>query len=156
MCLRFSLVFESEVAEVCSAQTRLNVLNQRLAFAKGRVETVQGTTVAELHVYCASLLFMWPHLIYLCCCCFSGLFLRKVALHKVQQASKQSQQDVDRWKCNIITHQCLFTWTNFFRVIKKPKIVLFKMTDDDDCYCYYYNVVTVLGIVIIMTMMMMN
>lgn len=46
MCLRFRLAFESKVAEVASAQARLNVLTQRLAFAKGRVETVQGTTLA--------------------------------------------------------------------------------------------------------------
>lgn len=46
MCLRFRQVFESKVAEMDSAQTRLNVLTQRLAFAKGRVETIQGMTVA--------------------------------------------------------------------------------------------------------------
>lgn len=62
---KFRLAFESKVAEVGSAQARLNVLTQRLTFAKGRVETVQG------------------------------LILRKVALQKVQQASKQPQQDAN-------------------------------------------------------------
>lgn len=35
-------MFESKVADVDSAVTRLSSLSQRLAFAKGRVETVQG------------------------------------------------------------------------------------------------------------------
>lgn len=72
MCLRFRLVFESKVAEMGSAQTRLNILNQRLAFAKGRVETVQGTTVAELHIFYASLLFMQLNFFY--CICFVVVF----------------------------------------------------------------------------------
>ncbi|XP_044079620.1 coiled-coil alpha-helical rod protein 1 [Siniperca chuatsi] len=62
---RFSLAFESKVAEVDAAQTRLNTFNQRLTFAKGRVETVQGLT------------------------------MRRVALQKVQQASKQEEQAAD-------------------------------------------------------------
>lgn len=44
LVLRFSQTFESKVADVDSAMTRLNSLTQRLAFAKGRVETVQGAT----------------------------------------------------------------------------------------------------------------
>lgn len=39
---RFRLAFESKVAEVAAAQTRLSALIQRLAFAKGRVEAIQG------------------------------------------------------------------------------------------------------------------
>ncbi|TWW74881.1 coiled-coil alpha-helical rod protein 1 [Takifugu flavidus] len=58
---RFSQAFESKVADVDSAITRLSTLTQRLAFAKGRVETIQG------------------------------LVLRKNALRKVQQAGKQSE-----------------------------------------------------------------
>ncbi|KAI3373565.1 hypothetical protein L3Q82_022153, partial [Scortum barcoo] len=59
---RFGLAFESKVAEVDAAQTRLNTLTQRLTFAKGRVETIQG------------------------------LIMRRAALRKVQQASKQEVQ----------------------------------------------------------------
>ncbi|XP_070773896.1 coiled-coil alpha-helical rod protein 1 [Enoplosus armatus] len=62
---RFSLAFESKVAEVDAAQTRLNIFTQRLTFAKGRVETIQG------------------------------LIMRRVALQKVQQASKQEEQAAD-------------------------------------------------------------
>ncbi|XP_038565124.1 coiled-coil alpha-helical rod protein 1 [Micropterus salmoides] len=62
---RFSLAFESNVAEVESAQTRLNTFTQRLTFAKGRVETIQGLT------------------------------MRRIALQKVQQASKQEEQAAD-------------------------------------------------------------
>lgn len=39
---RFGVAFESKVAEVNAAKTRLNTLTQRLTFAKGRVETIQG------------------------------------------------------------------------------------------------------------------
>ncbi|XP_071317341.1 coiled-coil alpha-helical rod protein 1 [Trachinotus anak] len=59
---RFSLAFESKVAEVDTAQTRLSTFTQRLTFAKRRVETIQG------------------------------LIMRRVALQKVQQASKQEEQ----------------------------------------------------------------
>ncbi|KAM9348605.1 coiled-coil alpha-helical rod protein 1 [Symphorus nematophorus] len=62
---RFSVAFESKVAEVDAAQTRLSTLAQRLTFAKGRVDTIQG------------------------------LIMRRVALQKVQQASKQAEQAVD-------------------------------------------------------------
>ncbi|KAK1883202.1 Coiled-coil alpha-helical rod protein 1 [Dissostichus eleginoides] len=62
---RFSLAFESKVAEVDAAQARLSVFTQRLTFAKRRVETIQG------------------------------LIMRKVALQKVQQASKQTEEAAD-------------------------------------------------------------
>ncbi|XP_078122540.1 coiled-coil alpha-helical rod protein 1 isoform X2 [Sander vitreus] len=62
---RFSLAFESKVAEVDAAQARLNTFTQRLTFAKRRIETIQG------------------------------LIIRKVALQKVQQASKQTEQAAD-------------------------------------------------------------
>ncbi|KAM3601611.1 uncharacterized protein V6R79_015667 [Siganus canaliculatus] len=62
---RFSLTFKNKVAEVDAAQTRLNTLMQRLNFARGRVETVQG------------------------------LLMRKVALQKVIQASKQEEHVAD-------------------------------------------------------------
>ncbi|KAF1378733.1 hypothetical protein PFLUV_G00193580 [Perca fluviatilis] len=62
---RFGLAFESKVAEVDAAQARLNTFTQRLTFAKRRIETIQG------------------------------LIMRKVALQKVQQASKQTEQAAD-------------------------------------------------------------
>nr|XP_046266739.1 coiled-coil alpha-helical rod protein 1 [Scatophagus argus] len=62
---RFSLAFEDKVAEVDAAQTRLNTLTQRLSFARGRVETIQG------------------------------LVMRRAALHRVHQASKQAEQVAD-------------------------------------------------------------
>ncbi|XP_068187183.1 coiled-coil alpha-helical rod protein 1 isoform X2 [Antennarius striatus] len=62
---RLSLAFESKVAELFATQTRLISLTQRLAFANGRVETIQG------------------------------LIMRRVALQKVQQASKQAEQTAD-------------------------------------------------------------
>ncbi|XP_030010956.1 coiled-coil alpha-helical rod protein 1 isoform X2 [Sphaeramia orbicularis] len=62
---RFSLAFESKVAEVNAAQARLNIATQRLTFAKRQVETVQV------------------------------LIMRRVALQKVQQASKQAEQAAD-------------------------------------------------------------
>ncbi|XP_042355314.1 coiled-coil alpha-helical rod protein 1 isoform X2 [Plectropomus leopardus] len=62
---RFSLAFESKAAEVDAAQSRLNAFTQRLTFAKGRVETIQG------------------------------LIMRRAALQKVQQASKQAEQAAD-------------------------------------------------------------
>nr|XP_020454744.1 coiled-coil alpha-helical rod protein 1-like [Monopterus albus] len=67
---RFSLAFENKVAEGDAAQSRLNTLTQRLTFAKRRVDTIQG------------------------------LFMRRAALQKVQQASKQAQQGADR--CSIM------------------------------------------------------
>ncbi|XP_074529279.1 coiled-coil alpha-helical rod protein 1 [Halichoeres trimaculatus] len=57
----FTAAFESKVIEVDAAHTRLNTLTQRLTFAKRRVETIQG------------------------------LNMRRAALQKVQQASKQSE-----------------------------------------------------------------
>ncbi|TDH04819.1 hypothetical protein EPR50_G00136380 [Perca flavescens] len=62
---RFGLAFESKVAEVDAAQARLNTFTQRLTFAKRRIETIQG------------------------------LIMRKVALQKVQQASKPTEQAAD-------------------------------------------------------------
>ncbi|XP_060911466.1 coiled-coil alpha-helical rod protein 1 [Labrus mixtus] len=62
---RFTLAFESKMAEMDAAQTRLNTLTQRLTFAKGRVATIQG------------------------------LVMRRVALQKVQQASKHAEQAAD-------------------------------------------------------------
>ncbi|XP_034060152.1 coiled-coil alpha-helical rod protein 1 isoform X2 [Gymnodraco acuticeps] len=62
---RFSLAFECKVAEVDAAQARLSTFTQRLTFAKRRVETIQG------------------------------LIMRKVALQKVQQASKQTEEAAD-------------------------------------------------------------
>ncbi|XP_041656623.1 coiled-coil alpha-helical rod protein 1 isoform X2 [Cheilinus undulatus] len=61
----FTAAFQSKVAEVDAAQTRLNTFTQRLTFAKGRVETIQG------------------------------LIMRRVALQKVQQASKQAEHAID-------------------------------------------------------------
>ncbi|XP_034539999.1 coiled-coil alpha-helical rod protein 1 isoform X2 [Notolabrus celidotus] len=62
---RFTSAFESKVSEVDAAQTRLNTLSQRLIFAKRRVETIQG------------------------------LIMRRVALQKVQQASKHAEHTAD-------------------------------------------------------------
>uniref|UniRef100_A0A8C2WNQ6 Coiled-coil alpha-helical rod protein 1 n=2 Tax=Cyclopterus lumpus TaxID=8103 RepID=A0A8C2WNQ6_CYCLU len=62
---RFSLAFESKVAEMDAAQARLSTFTQRLTFAKRRVETIQG------------------------------LAMRRVALQKAKQASKQTQQTAD-------------------------------------------------------------
>ncbi|XP_031713255.1 coiled-coil alpha-helical rod protein 1 [Anarrhichthys ocellatus] len=62
---RFSLAFESKVAEMDAAQARLNTLTQRLTFAKRRVETIQGLT------------------------------MRRVALQKAKQASKQTEETAD-------------------------------------------------------------
>ncbi|KAG7516663.1 coiled-coil alpha-helical rod protein 1 [Solea senegalensis] len=62
---RFRLAFEGKMAEVDAAQTRLNTFTQRLMFAKRRVETIQG------------------------------LIMRRVALQKIQKASKQSEQTAD-------------------------------------------------------------
>lgn len=42
---RFSLAFESKVAEVDAAQTSLYTCTQRLTFAKRRVETIQGAVI---------------------------------------------------------------------------------------------------------------
>ncbi|KAJ8383644.1 hypothetical protein AAFF_G00216150 [Aldrovandia affinis] len=58
---RFSVMFEDKVAEMHTAQKRLHSLGQRLTFAKGRVDTIQG------------------------------LMMRKEALWKVQQASKPAE-----------------------------------------------------------------
>ncbi|XP_070699704.1 coiled-coil alpha-helical rod protein 1 [Pempheris klunzingeri] len=62
---RFSLAFERKVPEVNAVHARLNTLTQRLTFAKGRVEAIQG------------------------------LIMRKAALQRVQQASKQVEQAAD-------------------------------------------------------------
>ncbi|TNN88671.1 Coiled-coil alpha-helical rod protein 1 [Liparis tanakae] len=62
---RFSLAFESKVAEMDAAQGRLSTFTQRLTFAKRRVETIQGLT------------------------------MRRVALQKAKQASKQTEQTAD-------------------------------------------------------------
>ncbi|XP_042288219.1 coiled-coil alpha-helical rod protein 1 isoform X1 [Thunnus maccoyii] len=62
---RFSLAFGSKVAEVDAAQTRLNTFTQRLTFAKRRVDTIHG------------------------------LIMRRQALQKVQQASKQADHAAD-------------------------------------------------------------
>ncbi|XP_029374587.1 coiled-coil alpha-helical rod protein 1 [Echeneis naucrates] len=59
---RFSLAFEGRMAEMDTAQTRLNTFTQRLTFAKRQVETIQG------------------------------LIIRRVALQKVQRASKRAEQ----------------------------------------------------------------
>ncbi|KAK9536345.1 hypothetical protein VZT92_006133 [Zoarces viviparus] len=62
---RFSLAFESKVAEMDAAQARLNTFTQRLTFAKRRVETIQGLT------------------------------MRRVALQKAKQASIQTEETAD-------------------------------------------------------------
>ncbi|XP_059207119.1 coiled-coil alpha-helical rod protein 1 [Centropristis striata] len=62
---RFSLAFERKVAEVDAAQAKLDTLTQRLTFAKRRVETTQG------------------------------LIMRRAALQRVQQASKQTEEAAD-------------------------------------------------------------
>ncbi|XP_062289453.1 coiled-coil alpha-helical rod protein 1 [Scomber scombrus] len=62
---RFSLAFESKVGDVDAAQTRLNTFTQRLTFAKRRVDTIHG------------------------------LIMRRQALQKVQQASKQTEHAAD-------------------------------------------------------------
>ncbi|XP_040006815.1 coiled-coil alpha-helical rod protein 1 isoform X2 [Xiphias gladius] len=72
---RFSLAFESKVAEVDAAQTRLDIFTKRLTFAKRRVETIQG------------------------------LIIRRVALQKVQQASKQAEQAAEGYSISITNLQ---------------------------------------------------
>ncbi|XP_020789245.2 coiled-coil alpha-helical rod protein 1 isoform X2 [Boleophthalmus pectinirostris] len=62
---RFSFVFKEKVLEVDAAQTKLNMCAQRLTFAKRRVETIQG------------------------------LIMRRAALQKVQQSTKQVEQAAD-------------------------------------------------------------
>ncbi|XP_035033633.1 coiled-coil alpha-helical rod protein 1 [Hippoglossus stenolepis] len=62
---RFRLAFESKVAEVDAAQSRLNTFTQRLIFAKRRVETIQA------------------------------LIMRRVALQKIKQASKETEEAAD-------------------------------------------------------------
>lgn len=54
---RFRLAFESKVAEVDAAQTRLNTFTQRLIFAKRRVETIQGVLALEVNGMIAMLHF---------------------------------------------------------------------------------------------------
>lgn len=101
LCLRFSLAFESKVPEVDAAQTRLNTLTQRLTFAKRRVETIQGVIIVELNMLIAVLQFelhMSCKVSASQCLCFTGLIMRKVALQKVQQASKQAEQVADRYE----------------------------------------------------------
>ncbi|XP_077361045.1 coiled-coil alpha-helical rod protein 1 [Festucalex cinctus] len=61
----FSLAFHRKIAEVDAAQAKLNSFGPRLNFARGRVETVQA------------------------------LFMRRVALHKVQKTSKQAEQTAE-------------------------------------------------------------
>lgn len=98
---RFSLAFESKIAEVDAAQTRLNTLTQRLTFAKGRVETIQGVITMEVYVLVAVLQFelhMSGKESASQCFCFSGLIMRRVALQRVQQASKQAEQVADRYE----------------------------------------------------------
>ncbi|XP_061559273.1 coiled-coil alpha-helical rod protein 1 isoform X2 [Phycodurus eques] len=58
----FSVTFHRKIAEVDAARAKLNTFGQRLNFARGRVETVQA------------------------------LFLRSVALRKVQTTSKPAEQ----------------------------------------------------------------
>ncbi|XP_056141426.1 coiled-coil alpha-helical rod protein 1 [Lampris incognitus] len=65
---KFCLAFEAKVAEVDRAQTQLPVFTQRLSFALRRVETIQG------------------------------LIMRRMALQKVQQASKDTEQSADNIK----------------------------------------------------------
>uniref|UniRef100_A0A8C6U2Z5 Coiled-coil alpha-helical rod protein 1 n=1 Tax=Neogobius melanostomus TaxID=47308 RepID=A0A8C6U2Z5_9GOBI len=62
---RFNSVFNTKVSEMDAAQTKANVCVQRLTFAKRRVETIQG------------------------------LIMRRAALQKVQQSSKQAEQSAD-------------------------------------------------------------
>ncbi|XP_054482193.1 coiled-coil alpha-helical rod protein 1 [Anoplopoma fimbria] len=73
---RFSLAFESKVAEMNAAQARLNTFSQRLTFAKRQVETIQGLT------------------------------MRRVALQKAKQASKQTEQTADSIT-NLQTELCV-------------------------------------------------
>ena len=102
------MAFESKVAEVDAAQTRLSTLTQRLTFAKGRVEMIQGVIIMECNVLMAVLQFELQlsgkestfH-----CLCFSGLIMRRVALQKVQQASKQAEQTADRYE---VSHSHIF------------------------------------------------
>lgn len=93
------------MADVDAAQTRLNTLTQRLTFAKRRVETIQGVIMTEINELIAVLRFE------LCCkgsishCfCFSGLIMRRVALQKVQQASKHVEQTADRYDVSRFTN----------------------------------------------------
>lgn len=62
---RFCQAFESKVAEVEAAKSRLNTFTQRLTFAKRRVETVQA------------------------------LIMRRAALQKVEQACKQADKEAE-------------------------------------------------------------
>nr|XP_061801163.1 coiled-coil alpha-helical rod protein 1-like [Nerophis lumbriciformis] len=61
----FNVAFHRKMADVNAAQAKLNTFSQRLNFARGRVETVQA------------------------------LFMRRIALHKVQKTSKQAERAVD-------------------------------------------------------------
>lgn len=95
---RFSLAFESKVAEVDAAQTRLSTFTQRLTFAKGRAETIQGVIIMALMAVLHSGLHMSGKETTSQCFCLSGLIMRRVALQKVQQASKQAEQAADRYE----------------------------------------------------------
>ncbi|XP_036379078.1 coiled-coil alpha-helical rod protein 1 isoform X1 [Megalops cyprinoides] len=67
---RFGLMFEDKVSMVQAAQRRLNSLTYRLMFAKGRVDTIQG------------------------------LMMRKEALWKVHEATKQTEPTSERSSYN--------------------------------------------------------
>ncbi|XP_072302479.1 coiled-coil alpha-helical rod protein 1 [Eucyclogobius newberryi] len=62
---RFSLFFKEKLSEINTAQTKLNMCVHRLSFAKRRVATIQG------------------------------LIMRRAALQKVQQSTKQVEQAAD-------------------------------------------------------------
>lgn len=81
-----------------AAQTRLNSFTQRLTFAKGRVETIQGGIIMELMAVLQFELHMSGKESTSQCFCFSGLIMRRVALQKVHQASKQAEQTADRYE----------------------------------------------------------
>ncbi|XP_047234220.1 coiled-coil alpha-helical rod protein 1 isoform X2 [Girardinichthys multiradiatus] len=74
---RFRQGFESRSAEVNAAQAKLNSCAQRLSFANRRVETIQG------------------------------LVMRRIALKKLEQASKQVEQDNDSIRNLRIEHSLL-------------------------------------------------
>lgn len=64
--LRFSQAFESKVADVDAALIKLYTLTQRLTFAKGRVETIQGVTIDLCHSYLNLLFYCYFVILSVC------------------------------------------------------------------------------------------
>lgn len=97
MSFSFSQAFQSKVAEVDAAKSRLNTFIQRLTFAKRRVETIQGKKKNKQQVYMFIAVPQFDVCLRMLRYLFSGLVMRKVALQKVEQACKQSEKAADRY-----------------------------------------------------------